>query len=509
MKKYAIFLLLLFVHGTFFAAEANFHGDMIAALNESDPRIRAGRIVDALENSSASKCDSAALTVLADEMAKGAIDNSLLSRVTALIKKYPADWKLAALASEAAQLNRTYSSELISSIQQFLMDADFAAITEKESRQLGSLIYTANRQFTADRNIKGSTKFFNQLVNKNPRSALLLKAAAIIQINNCFQIRRTAPNLPGYENLSASDLWKSSLNALADKIGNAEVRNAADADALVAAAFLLKHPEMVELLKKYSARYPENNWSPLSALIANEAKDPALFIESKSIIGNFQGFVAVRNYSAARKLIRNLDEKIRKNLDMILKSAEGRHREVAAVVHSRNFKYDTLFYESQNALVTSIHIIKDKKAIEKILKAAIEDIEKNNARNSSFIICNAIGYVAADLNVKLSDAERLIRRAVKILPEESSFRDSLAWVLFRQGRFLEADREIDSALANCTADLSAATLLLHAAQIKFSCGKIVEARELLEYAKALYQPDKKECHEYDIEIQKKLENLLK
>jgi len=509
MKKFLTLILLLLVQGYIFAAGADFHGGILAALNETDPRIRAGRIIDALENSSESKCSVAALAVLSDDLILCAPDETLLSRLTALMKKYPAEWKIAILAGKMAQLNRTYTDELVDNMQKFLMDADFSTLPEKSELSLNMLVHCANFRFNRAKDYRNTAKFFNQLVNKNPRSAQLLRAAAVIQINNGFRACGTAPGLPGYEKLAATDIWKSSLNSIAAKLENAEVKSAADANAVVTAALLLKHPETAGMLKKYSSAFPGSNWSTLSAIIARDTKTPALFIPGKNIMQNFNGYLTVKDFSAARKIIRNYNAHVRNNLDIILKNAEDRHHEVAELVHSPAFKFQELFHESLNALITSVHIVKDKKAAEKLLKATVDDIEKNGGKYSGFITCNAIGYVAADLDIALSDAEKLIRTAVHTLPEEASFRDSLAWVLFRQGRYAEAEKEIDAALENCSAGLSSSVIYLHAAQIKFSCGRPVEARKMLNRAKALYLPDAKECSEYDINIQKNLENLLK
>lgn len=60
---------------------------------------------------------------------------------------------------------------------------------------------------------------------------------------------------------------------------------------------------------------------------------------------------------------------------------------------------------------------------------------------------NYLGYMWADRNENLSEARSLIERALKEEPENPAYIDSLAWVLYREGHFEEALRQIRSAIA--------------------------------------------------------------
>jgi tetratricopeptide (TPR) repeat protein len=55
---------------------------------------------------------------------------------------------------------------------------------------------------------------------------------------------------------------------------------------------------------------------------------------------------------------------------------------------------------------------------------------------------NYLGYSLADRGIKLDDAEGMIRRALDIEPSNPAYRDSLGWVLFKQGRSTEAVTEL-------------------------------------------------------------------
>ena len=55
---------------------------------------------------------------------------------------------------------------------------------------------------------------------------------------------------------------------------------------------------------------------------------------------------------------------------------------------------------------------------------------------------NYLGYSLADRGLKLPDAESLIRRALVGEPSNPAYRDSLGWVLFKEGRSTEAVTEL-------------------------------------------------------------------
>jgi tetratricopeptide (TPR) repeat protein len=55
---------------------------------------------------------------------------------------------------------------------------------------------------------------------------------------------------------------------------------------------------------------------------------------------------------------------------------------------------------------------------------------------------NALGYMWADRNENLEEAETLIRRALELEPENGAIIDSLGWVLYRRGEFESALHEL-------------------------------------------------------------------
>ena len=58
---------------------------------------------------------------------------------------------------------------------------------------------------------------------------------------------------------------------------------------------------------------------------------------------------------------------------------------------------------------------------------------------------NAYGYTLADRTERFREAEKLIRRALKLEPESAAIIDSMGWVLFKLGRLDEALVELERA----------------------------------------------------------------
>jgi tetratricopeptide (TPR) repeat protein len=74
---------------------------------------------------------------------------------------------------------------------------------------------------------------------------------------------------------------------------------------------------------------------------------------------------------------------------------------------------------------------------------------------------NDLGYVWADDGKNLDRAENMIRRAVEAEPDNSSFLDSLGWVLYKRGLFEEAKRYLQQAVASTDGVGESAVVLDH------------------------------------------------
>jgi tetratricopeptide (TPR) repeat protein len=67
-------------------------------------------------------------------------------------------------------------------------------------------------------------------------------------------------------------------------------------------------------------------------------------------------------------------------------------------------------------------------------------LERAVALNSSYAVAlNYLGYSWADRGVRLTEAESMIKSALRLSPDNPAYLDSLGWCLFKQGRASEAD----------------------------------------------------------------------
>jgi len=112
---------------------------------------------------------------------------------------------------------------------------------------------------------------------------------------------------------------------------------------------------------------------------------------------------------------------------------------------------------------------------------------------------NDLGYHLAELGRDLSEAERLIRHAITLdrykrrkagdaEPENASYIDSLGWVLFRQGKLLEARAELERALT-ITAGSPDPVLWDHLGDVLFRLGEKDKAKAAWEQARDLYESE--------------------
>jgi tetratricopeptide (TPR) repeat protein len=66
--------------------------------------------------------------------------------------------------------------------------------------------------------------------------------------------------------------------------------------------------------------------------------------------------------------------------------------------------------------------------------------------------CNYLGYMWAEQNMHLDEAEQMIRRALKKEPNNGAYLDSLGWVEFRAGKFEQALTDLQRAAQTITRD---------------------------------------------------------
>src|SRR6266436_5163852 len=96
---------------------------------------------------------------------------------------------------------------------------------------------------------------------------------------------------------------------------------------------------------------------------------------------------------------------------------------------------------------------------------------------------NYLGYMWADHNMNLDEAETMIRRALETEPNNASYLDSLGWVEFRRGKFDQALTDLLRAAK--TADHDDPVIFEHIGDAYFKLNRVSEALESWQKALAL------------------------
>lgn len=81
---------------------------------------------------------------------------------------------------------------------------------------------------------------------------------------------------------------------------------------------------------------------------------------------------------------------------------------------------------------------------------AVRDVLEREPRNADAL--NFLGYLFADYNMNLEEAEDMILQAVEIEPDNGAFIDSLGWVYYRLGRLEEARVQLERAVGLTNGD---------------------------------------------------------
>lgn len=109
-------------------------------------------------------------------------------------------------------------------------------------------------------------------------------------------------------------------------------------------------------------------------------------------------------------------------------------------------------------------------------RADLQFIIDRDADNAAAL--NALGYMLADDNRELALARQLIERALALRPDDPAIRDSLGWVLYRQGELAAAEEALQAAYAVYPDPEVAA----HLGEVLWHRGRLAEARQVLSEA---------------------------
>jgi tetratricopeptide (TPR) repeat protein len=212
---------------------------------------------------------------------------------------------------------------------------------------------------------------------------------------------------------------------------------------------------------------------------------------------------AAGDIDGAERALANVPEAARNDLRMIVMLHKKNYVGIRQILkNEKAFPRTSMSFQA--ACVAAVKL-KDTALLEQI----ISGLPAVSAEKLPPDICNIVGYSGAELSYKLPESEKFVAAALKSDPTSFSYLDSMAWVLFKQGRFAEAEKEIQLALDFSFASSSASVLMLHAAEIKTALKKYDEATILLSTAMRLYDPEDINSAEYDLKTEKRLLTVLK
>jgi tetratricopeptide (TPR) repeat protein len=126
--------------------------------------------------------------------------------------------------------------------------------------------------------------------------------------------------------------------------------------------------------------------------------------------------------------------------------------------------------------------LKDKQNCILHMQKAIE----LNPENAAAL--NYLGYTWAEQGIKLDDAEGLIRRAIKVEPNDGFYVDSLGWVYYQRGDYVKAVEHLERAVELVGDD---PTIIEHLGDAYEKAGRSIDAvqayRQALSHAKEAEQ----------------------
>ena len=506
MKK--IFSFLLFCLPMLLTAgNAEYHGSLLAAIEENNPRIRAGMLIRALEIPHPGISSRNALNLLNNDFSHGAFDRTLFLRMINLLKKTPADYPLAQLCVHLAGEHQFFPPEYFTAMYGAIMQIDRAALSPDDAFSFIAMTDNFCDHLFYHEKIEECGEFFDHLLPENSKDPDMLQILAGIAVKGDFRARDI---LPGRETPGDTDKWNLRKQLIAQAINTFEPDNLNDAFDIIRASRLMHLKQTPERLKKFCKRFPSPFWQLIASEVAVNFRRKDVFIPApeQPSVWDFTYLCALGDFRSAKRMIKKFPADKHNSLKAVMLVKQGKYDDVIRMLDSQtlviNDMHDAAFYP----VLTAIQMTQNKHwagvLAERIAHTCQSEPEKATPQP-----CNSIGYVAADLDTSLANAEKLIAFALTYDPNNSAYLDSMAWLCFRRKKFADAEKFIERALAGRDTDESSAVLFFHAAEIKLAAGKKNEAAKLFLRGKRCYIPGSDLCVDYLPEQIDNLEKLLR
>ncbi|MGE4563356.1 MAG: hypothetical protein AB7F32_00670 [Victivallaceae bacterium] len=217
--------------------------------------------------------------------------------------------------------------------------------------------------------------------------------------------------------------------------------------------------------------------------VAANAGKRMLKINPKDAIGRYlevAGLVYGNKLDEATIVVKALepgDE--RDSLEMLLAMRQRNYKTYLEKLRGLEKK---LGDKTPDGVYLNMLVIAEKSRDPKLLDEAWKKLDAMGALED-YDNANSVGYVAAELGVRLDEAETLIRKALKAEPDSGAYLDSLAWLEYRKGELKQSFDTIREALnAPMDSSLGRGTLLIHAGEIADKLGDRKAAKQYYEEA---------------------------
>ncbi len=129
-----------------------------------------------------------------------------------------------------------------------------------------------------------------------------------------------------------------------------------------------------------------------------------------------------------------------------------------------------------------------------LLEADLKTILSEDPENASAL--NALGYTLADHNTRVDEAFGYIKKALEIRPDDPAVMDSMGWVHFRLGNYVEAETYLRKAFGI----LEDAEIAGHLVELLWAQGNYDEANKVMNDMLERYPED-----EYILELKQRLQ----
>src|SRR5581483_10003447 len=107
---------------------------------------------------------------------------------------------------------------------------------------------------------------------------------------------------------------------------------------------------------------------------------------------------------------------------------------------------------------------------EKAFRAVLDNANEKNPIYASTL--NYLGYMFADQNTRLQEAQDLVKKALDLEPNNYAFLDSMGWVYYRLNKLDDAEQELTHSIQIESKD---PTIHDHLGDVYFKEGKLKEA----------------------------------